>query len=381
MKRTGVTLCVAAALAGLLGCRIARGPRFDPHATTAETLVRLTNLVRVTATNQPNADLLRPPADRFTLGPGDRLEIEILGEPTTRTTTVVGPDGRIYFHLLAGLDVWGLTISEAKALIERELLKYVREKPQVGVTLRRVESQRVWLLGRLTTPGIYPLTNGPMTLIEALSVAGGPYSPTALASLRGGPTAPSYSDDVADLHRSFVMRAGRVLPVDFHRLLKEGDMSQNIYLRPDDFVYLPSAMAREVFVLGAVSQPRSVAYRQRISLVAAIAQAHGTVKDAYLSHVAIVRGSLSEPRIAIVDFKEIATGKAPDVLLEPADIVYVPFNPYRTLVRYADMIVRTFAQTIAINEGSRAVSRNVNPVGVNIGVGGSGPAVSPPPPQ
>jgi hypothetical protein len=45
------------------------------------------------------------------------------------------------------------------------------------------------------------------------------------------------------------------------------------------------------------------------------------------------------------------------------------------------MIVRTFAQTIAINEGSRAVSRNVNPVGVNIGVGGSGPAVSPPPPQ
>jgi hypothetical protein len=71
-------------------------------------------------------------------------------------------------------------------------------------------------------------------------------------------------------------------------------------------------------------------------------------------------------------------GKAPDVLLEPGDIVYVPFTPYRTLVKYADLIVKSFVQTIAINEGARAVSRNVNPVGVNIGVGAS-PGASPPP--
>ena len=60
-----------------------------------------------------------------------------------------------------------------------------------------------------------------------------------------------------------------------------------------------------------------------------------------------------------------------EVLLEPGDIVYVPFTPYRTLVKYADLILKSFVQTIAINEGARAVSRNINPVGVNIGVGGS----------
>ena len=200
-----------------------------------------------------------------------------------------------------------------------------------------------------------------------------------MASLRGGPATPSYSEDIADLRRSFVMRDGSVLAVDFYRLLKQGDMSQNIFLRPDDFVYLPSAIAREVFVLGAVYQPRSVVHRVPTSLVGAIAQAHGTVKDAYLSHVAIVRGSLTEPTIAVVDYQDIVKGKAPDVLLEPGDIVYVPRTPYRTPVRYADLIVRTFAQTVAINEGSRAVSRNINPLGVNIGVGGSGPAVSSPP--
>ena len=70
--------------------------------------------------------------------------------------------------------------------------------------------------------------------------------------------------------------------------------------------------------------------------------------------VAIVRGSLTEPKIAVVDYKEIVKGKAPDVLLEPGDIVYVPFSPYRTLVKYADLILKTFVQTVAINEGARA---------------------------
>ena len=259
-----------------------------------------------------------------------------------------------------------MTLADTRALIERELLKYIKEQPQVSVTLHGVESQRVWLLGRLNKPGVYPMP-APMTLIEALSLAGGPSSSSSpLASLGGGPVSSGSSEEIADLRRSFVMRDGQMLPVDFHRLVKEGDMSQNIYLRPDDFVYVPSAIARDVFVLGAVLQPRPVVYRRRMSLVAAIANAQGTIKDAYLS------------QIAIVDYKEIVKGKAPDVLLEPGDIVYVPFTPYRTLIKYADLIVRSFVQTIAINEGARAVSRNVNPVGVNIGVGAS-PGVSPSP--
>jgi len=370
MKTTGFCIVGSMALALLLGCRITTGPRFDAHEASSAKLVALTDLTSVELTNRLNAEWLKPPTNLFTLGPGDRLEIEILGGETNRIATVVGPDGRIYYHLLAGLDVWGLTLAETKALIERELLKYLRDMPQVGVTLRRVESQRVWLLGRLTAPGIYPLT-GPMTLLESISAAGGPMSPAALASLGNGTATSMSAEEVADLRRSFVIRDGQPLPVDFHRLLRDGDMSQNIFLRPDDFVYVPSATAKEVFVLGAVLQPKSVVYRERMSLVGAIANAAGTIKDAYLSHVAVVRGSLSDPKLAIVDYKEIVRGKAPDVLLEPGDIVYVPFTPYRTLTRYADLILRTFVQTVAINEGSRAVSDQAGAVGVNIGVGGT----------
>ena len=61
--------------------------------------------------------------------------------------------------------------------------------------------------------------------------------------------------DLADLRHSFVMRQGQSLPVDFYRLLREGDTSQNIYLQPDDFVYVPSALSQQVYVLGAVRFP------------------------------------------------------------------------------------------------------------------------------
>lgn len=370
MKRVGLHLLQIVAAALLCGCKT--GPRFDAHAATQSRLAALTNLTAVAMTNQMDAGLLQIPSEHFTIGPGDRLEIEIIGDPTTLTTTTVGPDGKIYFNLLAGLDVWGKTLPEARALIEKEMTQFVREPPRVSVTLRGVESRRVWLLGRLNTPGIYPMA-APMTLLEALTVAGGPISPTTLPPSGNGATSMNFAEDIADLHRSFVIRNGQVLPVDFYGLLKGGDMSQNIYLQPDDFIYVPSAVTREIFVLGAVLQPRSVPYRERMSLVAAVAGAQGTIKDAYLSHVAVVRGSLTQPKIAVVDFKAVTRGESPDVLLEPGDIVYVPFAPYRVLERYANLILNTFVSTVAINEGANAVSRHVAPVGVSVFGGGGVP--------
>jgi len=50
--------------------------------------------------------------------------------------------------------------------------------------------------------------------------------------------------------------------------------------------------------------------------------------DAYLSHVAIVRGSLSTPKVTVVDYGAILKGKAQDILLEPGDIIYIPNSPY-----------------------------------------------------
>jgi polysaccharide biosynthesis/export protein len=244
--------------------------------------------------------------------------------------------------------------------------------------LRGVESKRVWVLGRVQAPGVYALAT-PMTLLEALSLAGGTLGLSSFQNQSAG----IVSDELADLRRSFVLRQGKLLPVDFQRLLNEGDLSQNVYLQPDDFVYLPAATAREVYVLGAVLQPGKVPYTPDLTAAAAVASAYGTINGAYMHHVAVVRGSLQNPQIAIVDYKRVLRGQAEDIPLQPHDIVYVPFSPYRHLQRYAEMILNTFVSASAINAGSSLIAKQPTfGAGVFIPVG-SGvqifPPVNPPP--
>jgi len=93
--------------------------------------------------------------------------------------------------------------------------------------------------------------------------------------------------------------------------------------------------------------------------------------DAYLSHVAIVRGSLTEPKVTVVEYKAILKGQAHDMLLEAGDIIYIPNSPYTNLKRYANLIINTFIGTIAANQGIQAGGGTVGTtsVGVSVPVG------------
>ncbi|MBA4150407.1 MAG: SLBB domain-containing protein [Verrucomicrobia bacterium] len=348
------------------------GPKFDPYAPAhvGEGVGEVDTLDLTAMPNRMDPRLLESPTTPFTLGPGDRLEIEILDEGAdpaeTRALVPVGPDGKIYYSLLPGMDVWGLTVTQTKELIEQEFSKFLREKPQIGITVRSVESKKIWVLGRVQAPGVFPMS-GATTLLEALSLAGGTQSHSG--NLDPNQILPG--EEIADLRRAFIVRKGELLPVNFQSLLTQGDISQNIYLQPDDFIYFPAAAAREVYVLGAVNQPRAVPYQEGMTLVGAIANVAGTYKEAYDQQVAIVRGSVSQPQIAIVNYKQIAKGQAKDVALEPGDIIHVPLEPYRHLRRYADLILNTFVTSVAINEGTRSVSRVAAPTGVVIPLGSS----------
>jgi protein involved in polysaccharide export with SLBB domain len=363
-KNTGVLVLWASLGLLMSGCFISkRGPEFNARAYRKAR--PLTNLTSIEVTNRVQEEWLEPSTNLFEIGPGDRLEIEILGDPSSRALTQVMPDGKLYYNLLPGIDVWGLTLAQTRSVLETALRQYLTA-PQVSLQLRGIDSTRIWVLGRVAKAGAYPIVT-PTTLLEAISMAGGTMTSTASGT----------TEDLADLAHSFVVRNGQRLPVDFDRLLREGDMSQNIYLQPDDLVFLPSSLNRDIYRLGAVRTPKAVA-RQQGTLVAAIADAGGPIKDAQLSQVAIVRGSLEKPKIAIVDYGDIVKGKAPDVLLEPRDIVYVPFSPYRYLTKYLDLIMLTFVRAVAINEGARAAEPNSAPAGVNIGiVGGTGTILIP----
>ncbi len=353
-KSTVISLSLGLLATLLAGCE-STGPRAEqtPGQVNSQQVAPQSALSAppaVTITNQLDPSLLRPQNSAFVLGPGDQLDIEMTGNTSSRSTVVVGMDGKIYFSLLPGTDVMGLTLEQARQHLESELGKYILQS-KISLSLRLVGSKHVWLVGRMGRPGIYPLT-GPMTLLEALAMAGGTATaPSAISEV-----------DLSDLRHSFVMRQGRVLPVNFTSLLREGDMSQNIYLQPDDFVFIPSSLSQEVYVLGSVRTPSTVPFSDPMTVISAIAGANGPTDDAYLGHVAIVRGSLSQPQLIEVDYNAVTHGKAPNVLLEPGDIVYVPLSPYRYLTDYVRLIVNTFAQTWSANMGSRAV------LGTSVGV-------------
>ena len=316
--------------------------RFDPRAK-AGAPVEVAAVEEQSFRRELDAGWLKPSDESYRVGVGDYLEIEITGIAGSRAETFVTPDGKVYYDLAGGVEVDGLTVTALSERLEEALSRDYSD-PQVNVTLREVRSRRAWLLGRLNKPGLYPLTQ-PTTLLEGISLAGGLFTSRFSGS----------TEELADLENSFVLRDGRVLPVDLLALIKEGDMSQNIYLRDGDYVYLPSSLSQNVHVLGAVRQPQAIGYKDRMTLVGAIAKAKGPGPGANLDKVLLIRGSLRAPQVAVLDLKAVLSGRERDVLLEPFDIIWVPDRPFQFLERYFWKVFDAAATTIAVREGANAV--------------------------
>jgi polysaccharide export outer membrane protein len=337
---------------------VQKGPRFDARGDSAAA-VAAPNFESASVQDPIDPQWLQKPTKAYTLGPGDKIELEILGETGTRTETFVTPDSKVYFDLLPGIDVAGKTTKELQTELEAGLIKYYKQ-PQVAVTLREAVSQRVWVLGRLNAPGIYSIKQ-PMRVLDAVSQAGGLFTSRFTGT----------TEELADLKHSFMIRNGRTLPVDFEKLIREGDMAQNIYLEPNDYLYLPSSLTNEVYVLGAVMEPRPIGFMNEMNLMSALGRGLGLRPDADLKNVSIIRGSLTDPKIATVNALEIMNGKATNVHLEPGDIVYVPGAGSISPGGLAREAVNTFVRLVAANEGSNAGAPGATGVGVNINIGGA----------
>lgn len=351
-------MCVLGATlfcAGLTSCVVPE-QGFDPHnpATWGDP-----EFLEVNRDRKPDSALLEPIDEPFRLGVGDKIRLEISGHQESIDDAFVLPDGTIFFDLAGGVDAEGKTLTELTSDLQARLKKYYRS-PIVSATLTEVNSRRVWVLGNVSSPGLYPLTRD-MSLLDAISSGGG-----ILTSRASGTTI-----QMADLSSSFIMREGKLLPVDFEALVLQGDTSQNIMLRPDDYIYLPSVTNQEVLVLGHVRRPRSVSYKENLGLVGAIAEAEGMMTGAYYQQVLVIRGSIQQPRVAVVNYDSIVKGKEWDISMRPGDIVWVPRSPWQKLEQYVDAVLGVVLRTIAANEGRRAAvgPDNAGTTETTIGVG------------
>lgn len=322
--------------------------QFDARSTDQAARNPTFTNVKVKRTLDPK--LLAPPSEPYILGPGDVLEIEISEVGGTLARTFVMPDGMVYYNLAGGVRAEGLTQAQFTEKL-REALKKDYTNPLVNVSLVEVKSRRYWILGRVFKPGLYPLRQ-PTTLLEAISQSGGLFT-----SRFSGTT-----EELADLSNSVVIRNGEILPVNFEKLVRGGDTSQNIYLRHNDYIYLPSSTGSTVMLLGAVAVPQAVSYNNSLTLIDCIAQCKGPAKDAHLSEVVIVRGTLANPTASIVNLQAILTGKETNVRLQPGDIVWIPRRPLGLLETTVQLVFQDAARTVAAGEGTRIAGGDQKPV-------------------
>jgi len=116
---------------------------------------------------------LPPPSDKSTLGPGDVLTIEIVGEKELPREYQVAADGTIEVPYIHTVKVAGLEAPEIARVIRQRLVEEkVLTDPSVIVQVKEYHSRRVTLLGQVAKPGTFPFTPG-LTLIGAVSLAGG----------------------------------------------------------------------------------------------------------------------------------------------------------------------------------------------------------------
>lgn len=116
---------------------------------------------------------LRAATENTTLGPGDVLRMEIVGEKDLPNEFQVAADGTVSFPYIQELDVAGLEPNVLAKKIRKALIdKKILTDPSVVVSVIEYRSKTVTVLGQVQKPGSFPLSPG-MTLLQAISMAGG----------------------------------------------------------------------------------------------------------------------------------------------------------------------------------------------------------------
>jgi len=245
----------------------------------------------------------------YRLGPGDRLAINVFGEPGMENLIVqVDGAGEIQVPMIEHVKASGLSLGELQNLLKEAYGKHFMQ-PWVVVQLQEPLSRPLYLLGEFNQPGIVHMSSD-MNLIQALGAGRG-------------------LSDKAYTRGARLIRDDKIVAVDINALLNRGHMDQNVWLAPNDTIFVPGLDDLRVFVLGAVAAPGAQTVTNGpLTLADAIARSGGPRRgQAMLDQVRVIRSnSPVSGELFVVDFKRIVEGLAMDMPLEPGDIVYLPVN-------------------------------------------------------
>ncbi len=246
--------------------------------------------------------------EKYRISSGDILYIKISPAEELSKEVAVSPDGKIVLSLIGAVKAEGFTIGELRKNLEKLYSVYI-SNPKVSITIRYFSKKQLFIMGEVRNPGGYQYKEG-IKLFELISLAGGftPYAGLKNIKIYRGEK-----------------NNQQVIFVNLEEIIS--DISKDFPLQPGDIIEVPK-QPRNVTVVGEVNAPGEYEWYEGMNIVKAISLAKGYTQFAKISNVRIHRVSKNNTKeIMVVNLGKILDGKAPNVALEPGDIVYIPKKP------------------------------------------------------
>jgi polysaccharide export outer membrane protein len=180
----------------------------------------------------PSASADAPPpdsgqSDHYIIGPGDTLQVFVWRNPELSQLVPVRPDGKISTPLVENMDAAGKTPSNLARDIEKVLSEYVRSpKVNIIVTVPVSTFSQVRVVGQVAHPQGLAFREG-MTVMDVILQVGG------LTEFASGARAKVVRTENGKEHE---------IRVNLTRLLNNGDLKQNVPLKPGDVVVVPQSL-------------------------------------------------------------------------------------------------------------------------------------------
>lgn len=268
--------------------------------------------------------------DDYIMGPGDVVNISVWGQLVEIRQAeskiqeipdlTVSADGKLLIPILGEIQAGGRTFRDVKQDILKNLAKYYHDI-DVSVVLKAIPSFRIYVLGEVRTPSIYPVT--------AIPTFGNPNERRVFhfIAMAGGLTANADFRNIQVLRPDPQTGQNLVLTVDFFKLTQENDLSQNIQIQKGDTIIVPQKIT-SVYVLGEVSRPGAFGYVADAKLIDYVTWAGGVKDTAAASNIGIIRGQGDQAKVITTSLNDILKWGRPGPLqqIEPNDIIFVPKN-------------------------------------------------------
>ena len=215
---------------------------------------------------EPNMNIATP--QRYVLGPGDNVIIDVYGASQKTFNAVVSPDGEVTIEDFGPIKVSGLTVEQANAKV-RSLLGARYSSSKTKLTVGQTKTMMVNVMGEVKVPGTYTLSAF-ATVFHALYMAGG-------------------INDLGTLRNIKVYRQNRLVTVvDIYDYILNGKLTGNIRLMDNDVIVVGPYDCL-VTISGKVKRPMIYEMKKSESVGSIIKYAGGFTGDAYTKAVRLLR--------------------------------------------------------------------------------------------